>query len=57
MRHIQETIHDWLNKLAWHNLLIILLLFCGPKSPAYESDGTKLDIFDTQGTFQGGRLE
>ena len=45
-----------LNKLAWHTALIVLL-FCGPKSLAYESGGTELDIFDTYGILQGGRLE
>ena len=45
-----------LDKLAWHNSLIILL-FCSPKSPACDAGGTELDIFDTQGTLQGGRLE
>ena len=36
---------------------MIILLFCSPKSPACDSGGTELDIFDTQGTLQVGRLE
>ena len=35
-----------LDKLAWHTAFIILL-YCGPKSPAYGVGGTELDIFDT----------
>ena len=35
-----------LDKLAWH-IALIILLFCGPKGPAYESGGTELDIFVT----------
>ena len=34
-----------------------MLLFCSLKSPAYDSAGTELDIFDTQGTLEGGSLE
>ena len=36
---------------------MIILLFCSPKSPASDSGGTELDIFDTQGTLQVERLE
>ena len=36
---------------------MIILLFCSPKSPACDSGGTELDVFDTQGTLEGGRLE
>ena len=40
--------YTWLilDKLAWHTSLIILL-FCGSNSPAYDSGGTELDIIDT----------
>ena len=31
--------------------------FVAHKSPAYDSGGTELDIFDTQGTLKGGGLE
>ena len=44
------------DKLALHTALIILL-FCGPKSPAYKSRGTELDIFDTKAILQVGRFE
>ena len=37
------------DKLACHNALIILF-FCCLTSPAYDSGGTELNIFDTQGT-------
>ena len=40
-----------LDKLAWHNLLIISLSCC-PKIPAYGSGSTILDIFDTQAPFK-----
>ena len=36
---------------------MIILLFCSPKSPACDSGGTELDIFDTQGTLRVGRFE
>ena len=42
--------------MTCHNVLIILL-FCGPKSPAYDPGSTELDIFDTQGALEVGRLE
>ena len=45
-----------LDKLACHNALIILLFF-SLKSLAYNSRGNELDIIDTQGTLQVGRLE
>ena len=28
--------------------MFIILLFCSPINPAYDSGGTELDIFDTQ---------
>ena len=28
----------------------MIIVFCGPKSLAYDFGGTELDIFDTQGT-------
>ena len=45
---------------------MIIILFCSPKNQAYDSTmtydsydsrGTELDIFDTQDTLEGGRLE
>ena len=35
----------------------IFYYFVAPKSLAYEFEGTKTDMFDTQGSLQGIRLE
>ena len=62
LKHILNFPYDFrklcltLDKLTSHDSLITLL-FCSPKSPAYDCGGTELDIVDTQGTLEGGRLE